>query len=333
MGFAEEIAQLGQGFKEASFGLAMQRATAGATEQVNQIKASEGDEIQKQAQLRQVSEALTRDLAQFGAPADRIAMIANSIAKPSPMYQNVDEALVNEKPGSEKWKSADTLKTREFNQQIALANIKTKSGAAQAKADQKILMDLKNDLDPNKRGNTGLLKVQQRINSAEYLDTLFKRFPDYNVPGPQAAEAATAAAALIGGGSAQSQHQIDSITPSSMKGDWNKQMNYVFNETKGLEQQKAMKLIHELAASEKETSTHQLRNFQANKLPAYQEFAEKYPDVYTRTVEGFMGGPGSLKNVVGGQWVPPGQQNSVGTPAAGTKTAAPGGNSFFKPIQ
>jgi hypothetical protein len=108
MGFAEEIAALGQGFKEASFGLAMQRATAGATEAVNQIKAAEGDEIQKQAQLRQVSEALTRDLAQFGAPADRIALIANSIAKPKQMYQTAEQALINEAPGSQQYKAAET---------------------------------------------------------------------------------------------------------------------------------------------------------------------------------------------------------------------------------
>lgn len=328
MGFGEDIASLGQQFAQAAHGLAIQRAVAGATEQVNQIKSAEGDEIQKQSQLRQVSEALTRDLAQFGAPADRIALIANSISKPSPMYQTVDEALVNEKPGTEKYKNADILKKREFQQQIDLVNAKNNAAGKEKNQDKKTLADLQKDLDPNQARAGNLGTSQKMLNAADRVDALFKQFPDYNVPKAQTTELASAVGALVSGGSIQSQKQLDELTPESLHGKAQAQLSYIFNDPKGLGQQKFMKLMHETALRERAVAEKQVRQAQVQRLGKYQEFADKHPEVFNGVLKNYGINP---DYIVGGQWSPPAPTAPAGgapagaqPPAAGSKPSIPG---------
>lgn len=100
MPFLDDLAKATAMFQEGAQGLAIQRAIQNANETTQSIKALEGDEMQKRSQLQQVANALTMDLAAVGAPADRIALIAQSITPPQRFYQTAEQAAINAPSGS-----------------------------------------------------------------------------------------------------------------------------------------------------------------------------------------------------------------------------------------
>jgi hypothetical protein len=149
-------------------------------------------------------------------------------------------------------------------------------------------MKLKDDLDPNKARGGNLAKSQSMINSADRIDALFKQFPDGNIPAAQTSELANATAALINGGSAQSQHQINSIVPSSAVGDANKIMSWFTNNPRGQDQQKFMQQLHDTAGREKDTASNQVKEAQVQRLAAHSLLKKKNPELYNSILQGYQ---------------------------------------------
>jgi hypothetical protein len=272
MGFGEDIAALGQQFQQAASQLAVQRAVAGATDQVNQIKAGEGDEIQKQAQLRQVSEGLTRDLAQFGAPADRIAMIANSISKPVPMYQSAQEALVNEKPGTDKYKSAQTYVKQEHDFKLQEATIKAKLGQQDAKRFDKMADDL-NPMNTKIYGKLGT-----NVTRAEDLSGMIwdKSGKAQNLTAPNLVEVGLGYAQMINQGQRVPFELVKDIVPTNRSQNWADLASWFKEEPQAVDRQAFVARLGNSIERQRQIALHQIRDKQAS--VAYGKYGDLSED-------------------------------------------------------
>jgi hypothetical protein len=219
---------------------------------------------------------------------------------------------------------------RESREEIARQRSLDRQAALKIHGDNKKAVDvdkyankLKDDLDPNKARGGNLAKSQLMINNAERLEALFNQFPDGNVPKAQTQELATGVAALINGGSAQSQHQIDSIVPESLKGKGADAISkWITNNPMGREQQGFIKLIKETTMREKDTATHQVRQAQIQRLPAHKKLKDLDPDTYNELLQSYGIDP---NEIVDGKYTPPKKD----APAPGQEIVEKGGRKFL----
>lgn len=93
--FGERLANLGQAFSNNIKEIKLQRSIGRANEFAQAIKASEADEQQKRAELRKLSETLTMELAQYGAPGQLTQQVAQAISPPQRFAQTADQVLLN----------------------------------------------------------------------------------------------------------------------------------------------------------------------------------------------------------------------------------------------
>lgn len=152
------------------------------------------------------------------------------------------------------------------------------------KKSSKLAESLQNDLDPNKARGGNLAKTQASINSADRVDAIFKQYPDYNIPKNQTAELSSALAGLISGGSAQSQHQIDTLTPSTLGGNVADITSWVTGNPQGREQQAFMRAMHDTALRERQVAQDQVRQAQLQRLGRYEGFKKENPEEFNRIV-------------------------------------------------
>lgn len=190
----------------------------------------------------------------------------------------------------EKYKQ-DSLDSREADRSEARAMRRTITDQGRHDKDDKrtddLIRQLKDDLDPNKARGGNLAKSQGMINSSESIEALFSQFPDGNVPKSQTVELATGVAALISRGTPQSQHQIDQLVPSSMRGDAQSIASWVTGKPLGQEQQKFIRLLQDTAKREKEVAEHQVRSAQVQRLSAYSKLKSKDPERYNQVLAGY----------------------------------------------
>lgn len=139
---------------------------------------------------------------------------------------------------------------------------------------------LSEDLDPNKARAGNLAKSQAMVNSADRVDALFRQFPDYNIPKAQTMELATSIAALVSGGTPQSQHQIDALVANSGVGSLQDFASWITNNPHGRQQIEAMKLMHDTALRERGVAQDQVKSAQIQRLAAHSGFASRNPQSY-----------------------------------------------------
>ena len=136
-------------------------------------------------------------------------------------------------------------------------------------------------------GNAG--KVQAVINSADRLNGLFSQFPDGNVPKGQTTELATAVAGMISGGSPQSQHQIDMMVPSTMKGNAADIASWFTGDPKGREQQAFIHQLQDTTNRELEIAKTQKKQWQLETLADWEHLRNSNPDRFARMVKAKTG--------------------------------------------
>lgn len=141
------------------------------------------------------------------------------------------------------------------------------------------------DIDPTKARQGTLAKAQELLNATKRLDTFMQQFPNGNIPHGQEAEIANAAAAIVGGGSAQSQHQIDSIVPRSFKGDINGWISYLSNQPVGAEHQDFIKVMKESSDREKAYAQQLIHEGVGEKLGKYENLYDADPDHFARLAQ------------------------------------------------
>lgn len=139
------------------------------------------------------------------------------------------------------------------------------------------------DANASRAGNFGKMAAMDQ--ASQRIDKLFGQFPDYNVPKSQTAELATATAGMISGGSPQSQHQIDLLIPSSLRGDSNAIAAWVTNKPRGQQQQAFMKLMHETAKREGDLARDQMAKVITGRIGEFSDLNEKDRNRYLEILE------------------------------------------------
>jgi len=175
--------------------------------------------------------------------------------------------------------------TSRQNHELAMAQTDKKVQAAQDKADEKIGVDLQGKLDSSgaRAGNFG--KAGNMIMAADRIKAILDQYPDGNIPKAQTEELATAQAALVGGGSVQSQNQLNAIVPQSIWGDANAFTGWLTNNPKGLGQQEFIKNLADSAKRERDTAQAQVDAIKAQRLGAYNDFANRNPKKFSQIIK------------------------------------------------
>lgn len=138
------------------------------------------------------------------------------------------------------------------------------------------------DIDPTKARQGTLADSQKLLNTTERVHQIFAQFPNGQIPAAQTAELANAVAALYGGGSAQSQHQINMIVPSSMQGDTNKILSYFMNTPEAMSQPEFIKVMRESSEREADLAKRQIHSAVGGKMSKYSNQFEENPEKYKR---------------------------------------------------
>jgi hypothetical protein len=185
----------------------------------------------------------------------------------------------------------------------------------------KLAQNLKDDLDPNKARAGNLAKSQAVVNASERLNQIFKQFPDYNIPKAQQTEAVSAFGAILNGGSAPLQSQLEELVPKSAKGDVTSVGAWLFNDPMGQNQQKFMSLLHDSVERERDLASEQVKTAQVQRLPAHDLFRQRNPELYSSILSGYGIKP---ENVQNGKYVPSEEEDDSDAPQ---KTLASSGKS------
>lgn len=114
------------------------------------------------------------------------------------------------------------------------------------------------DMDPNRARTGEMGKNQARVNAADRIDALITQFPDYNIPKIQTRELAASVAGLLQNGGQTAIHQINELTPDTVRGNAEDIASWLTGDPRGRQQQAFMKLFHETARREKEVAQHQM---------------------------------------------------------------------------
>lgn len=212
------------------------------------------------------------------------------------VLQNTAAYLANQstraKTGEANAKTAETY--------AQIGKIKTETGEVM----NKYVTALKDDLDPNKARGGNLAKSQAVVNATDRLNAMFKQFPDYNIPKAQQTELVSAFGAILNGGSAPLQSQIEELVPQSARGSASEMAAWVTNDPLGQNQQKFMQLLHESVNRERDVAENQVRTAQVQRLAGNQFLRERDPETYWSVLHGYGIEPENIKD---GKYVPSGQ--------------------------
>lgn len=203
--------------------------------------------------------------------------------------------------------------------------------AGVTKAGDKNFLAFQNDLDPNKARGGNLAASQKVVNASQRLDALFKQFPDGNIPEAQTTELATGAAALISGGSPQSQQQINHIVPQSAIGNMESLKAWFDNEPMGKNQQAFIQLLKESVGREGALAQKQVHDAQAQRIPGYQNLYNQDPAKY----KGMLKARGFQDSEIGpnGEYVPAGQAPAGGGLLQGAPATDPAAAAKIQRLQ
>lgn len=164
------------------------------------------------------------------------------------------------------------------------------SQAAQARGDaaaEKMAQKLKDDLDASKSRAGAMGKNQEVMNRAGRLEALLQ------LPGgglaeltpPQVREAATALAAMIGGGGSQAVSQIDELVPQTLASQWAGLKQKLLNEPQSAEAGAFLQNMLDTAHRETKTVQRQILSAQAQRLPAHQGLRKARPEQWAAEIQ------------------------------------------------
>lgn len=261
------------------------------------------DELKKNTEAaKNLSWSVTDDGSNYGEIRTKAIQMGLPNAEKMPeqyMKSFVDNWKMHALSGEEQL--SNHMKQQEFERKDRENSLKheenmVKREGLMSDKNEKRLIALKDDLDPNKARGGNLAKSQAMINSADRVDGLFQQFPDYNIPKAQTVELATAVASLISGGSPQSQHQIDMMVPSSMRGSSQDIASWITNNPQGRDQVGFMKMMHETAARERQIAESQVKNAQIARLAAHKHLEKADPESYRAVLQSYGIDPSEVKN-------------------------------------
>ena len=178
-----------------------------------------------------------------------------------------------------------TLEAQQARLQQQSEDRANKQDSRQQQQDQKTAVDLQTKLDSSgaRAGNFG--KAGAMSMAADRINAILRQYPDGNIPKAQTEELASASAALVGGGSIQSQNQLNAIVPQSLWGNAQALAAWLTNEPRGLQQQEFIKNIADSANREKEVADKQMDDIKVQRLAAYNDYAQRNPESFSRIIK------------------------------------------------
>jgi len=143
MGFADDLARLGQGLVDSINGLKVQRAVAGARDELDAIKSSEWKDEQKKSAIRALGQDLAMNLTVNAGLSPQTAQgFAEQIAPKPPLIQSIDQGLLSDDPTIRS--QAQKVRDAQYQQQMNLKQAEYDAGLAKfgvqsnQKTDEKI---------------------------------------------------------------------------------------------------------------------------------------------------------------------------------------------------
>jgi hypothetical protein len=208
-----------------------------------------------------------------------------------------------------------------FEADLKLKQLQILSGIKDNKAQGAQLLAYGKDVNPTlaRTGNFG--KADAMYKATQRAEAIFQQYkqPDgtFDVPKIPRAELSNALAAIVNGGSAQSQAAIDHVTPDSLKGKTNELIGWLTNNPRGTGQQEFMAQLHDSMTREKDTSLLQIND-------AMDMIDAKHSALFESTNPMIQQRANQLRAVVRGKYPMPGAaQAAPGLPApAGQAPAA-----------
>jgi hypothetical protein len=203
--------------------------------------------------------------------------------------------------------------------------------------DQKLVTDTAKAYDPTAQRSGQFGRLAQLRSKALSLNTLFSQYkqPDgtYNVPEAQKAELTAGIAAMVNGGSAPAQQQIQHMMFQSGVGDINHFVSYLMNEPRGTGQQAAFAQLHDTVTREQQTAEQQLGEIidyrHSTAMTNTRNPQLTGPKLQSAHDKALMTFAPSYKSPLtqGAQQQTPSAQNSQGYPVGGGAAPAPMGTS------
>lgn len=290
-------------FKQGVNEYATGQAISAASDEVNKLNTMNMDELKKRNELTKVGNSLALHLGAFGTPVSQIQSAVGAIA-PAPFKDAQDMYMAGVQAGPkgaslkagsldvQKFEEAPKLnaidRTGMWHERAAAATGERAASAADRKQQNitnKEFAAFDKSINPMAMRGGNLAVAQKTVMSAERLDGLFQQFPDGSMPKTSTHEIAAAVAALVTGGSPQSQQQINDLTPQSMVGKANEIASWVTNTPRGLEQQKFMKMLHETALREKDIAHGQVKRGQLESLAGFSHLEQADPERYNKLLK------------------------------------------------
>jgi hypothetical protein len=198
-------------------------------------------------------------------------MSAQEIDKKFPMISNI----VNAKMAQDARKEAAALAAG-YKADIREAKLEDKA--------DKLVKDLKKDLDPdaNRTGNFGA--ISQKVLAAQRMEVLINQFQGGNLPPAQMEELALGLSNMISGQGGRSRAQVEAFVPHTAIGSVNKLKTWIVNDPLGAGQQKFVKMMSDTVQREKEMANTQLNDIRIKRLPAHEQLKELRPELYANQV-------------------------------------------------
>jgi hypothetical protein len=283
------------------------RAIASANDQVQQIKASTLDDMQKRAALQDVSNQVVQHLAMTGTPATTMQAVAGAIGPKQ--YAGANQMNMDALETGNKNLAAMAQQQQAFEQnpQYAIEKIKAKAANApmnllaqqkfkeqQDEFTTKQFATFSKTLDNTDAVRNAFGKTGQGLQRANQIDALIGKAGDSvqsmnQLPPQMVAELATATASMVKGGQAPTDADIKHFMVSSMGMDKAKAEQYLTNGVHGAEAGQFVQLYQKAAHRERAELQAQNDETVLKRAQGNLSLYKRDPDQFKQTVADRLG--------------------------------------------
>ena len=161
---------------------------------------------------------------------------------------------------------------------------------------QKRLQTMGDDLDPSKNVRNPYGVAQLGLNRAERIEGLVNQYKDLNLDRRETEELAIGLNSMLQGSNVSARSQVESLIPSSIRGNAQKMIEWLVNEPQGLKQQKFVQRMLNDVIREKQIFQGQVQKFARAKVSKYSDVINKYPEEATGIMKSFGIDPEEYNN-------------------------------------
>lgn len=202
-------------------------------------------------------------------------------------------------------RSADLKLKAQAQQDAKQVALHDKTSAADEKTLDRLSMNLKDDLDPDKARAGNLAANQKKVYQADRLSALVKDSNGNisNLDQRQIEELAIGANSLLSNSNTSAVSQVKALVPQTIVGDASKLKEWLTNDPTGTNQVAFVKKLSDTVDRERNVAVDQVKNAQVQRLSAYSKLRNGRPDEYNAIVSAYGINP-STDIDANGKYVP-----------------------------